>query len=413
MRKLLSAGLILISILQFSCTSFFLYRDAEQAYNRKDYYHSAQTLILLLHHEPANQKAIRLLEDVFPAAVSRLLENIANVHKEKSDFRWDSIVEDYRKLHALNKAVQEIAPLYLKKERRNIVLEITYYYTELEEAGEMAAAAHYNAGIALMEMDDRASKKEANMHFKKALDYVPGYRDAEKLALSSAEAATRQIFILPTIGTDQYGSFKIPPVVYNALLSEITRGVSSRPFIRIIDRENLDLILEQQRLNLMDISDNASAVKIGKLLGANLILTSEISYSNYFPPETTSREEKLEKEVREKVESAEDPDVKVDKITEYMGKIIYYTKTTYVLITGSYKLIDIETAELLDSDIIQLKEEDKAHWATFKGDPEVLENQHKILLKNDHGVKSFDELISNAAIKFGKRIAAGVLTKLD
>jgi hypothetical protein len=44
------------------------------------------------------------------------------------------------------------------------------------------------------------------------------------------------------------------------------------PFLRIVDRENMDRILEEQRLSLSGVVDQETAVRVGNLMGAQAVL---------------------------------------------------------------------------------------------------------------------------------------------
>jgi hypothetical protein len=61
------------------------------------------------------------------------------------------------------------------------------------------------------------------------------------------------------------------------LLNEMARfEISKVEGVTVIERDNLDMILEEQKLALSDLMDTTNAIEIGKLLTANHMLTGSV-----------------------------------------------------------------------------------------------------------------------------------------
>lgn len=48
------------------------------------------------------------------------------------------------------------------------------------------------------------------------------------------------------------------------------------PFLKVVDRENMMAILQEQKLQLSGVVDDKTAVEVGKLVGAQVILTGTV-----------------------------------------------------------------------------------------------------------------------------------------
>src|SRR5690606_18172369 len=57
----------------------------------------------------------------------------------------------------------------------------------------------------------------------------------------------------------------------------------SDPFIRVVDRDNIERILEEQRLGLSGVVDESSAVSAGKLMGAQAVIMGTMIAYNELP----------------------------------------------------------------------------------------------------------------------------------
>jgi hypothetical protein len=199
--------------------------------------------------------------------------------------------------------------------------------------------------------------------------------------------------------------------VDNKLSAFIITELSSinDPFLRIVERDNLELILEEQRMSLSGIVDESTAVEVGNLLGAKAIITGKvISYNE--------RRGRLKVSERRGYEG-----YRVKLYNKEQDKHYYQTRykpVTYkeyynaneVSISFQYKAISLETGEVLFSDIAEKKISDDVYYASYDGEAvnlypsnddgvitsRIEKNRLLALLRSDRSLSTVDELSNRA-----------------
>lgn len=142
------------------------------------------------------------------------------------------------------------------------------------------------------------------------------------------------------------------------------------PFIRVIERADLDKIIEEQNLGLTGVIDQATSSELGRITGANAIVVGQIMEYAI----TTGRPQKVKQRgyvSQEKTVLTSEGQKK--KVTTYRPVDYYtYEDSRSVRISFHYKLIDVSTAEVLSSDIINREEVDRVEYTSFDGDKRKL-----------------------------------------
>jgi len=196
------------------------------------------------------------------------------------------------------------------------------------------------------------------------------------------------------------------------------------PFLKIVERDNLELILEEQRMSLSGIVDEGTAVQVGNLLGAKAIITGTvISYDE--------RQGRLKVSEKKGYEG-----YRVKLYNKEQDKHYYQTRykpVTYkeyynaneVSISFQYKAISLETGEVLFSDIAEKKIADDVYYASYDGevtnlfpanDEGVLtsrtdKNRLLGLLRAERTLSTVDQLANTAYSNIASDLASE-LTKL-
>ena len=107
-----------------------------------------------------------------------------------------------------------------KKTKQRLVFNIKDYTPQLNEASEKAAEVHYQEGILIAASgNDVDTQKMAAKEFKKAADYVPGYKDSSIRYEESRRAGVKKMAILPF--EDKTGKAHL----YGALSERITDDI--------------------------------------------------------------------------------------------------------------------------------------------------------------------------------------------
>ncbi len=159
---------LLISLLLYlaACSS------GKQALQRGNYEESVLKAINRLRSNPDHKKARATLQEGFPLTVSYHLERVAALKNSSEPFRWESILDSYNTLTMLHSELQRCPAC------RQLVSGSRSYLNEAADARYQAASDRYRAGVQALNRDNgRISAKEAFLHFRRANELQPDYRD--------------------------------------------------------------------------------------------------------------------------------------------------------------------------------------------------------------------------------------------
>lgn len=92
------------------------------------------------------------------------------------------------------------------------------------------------------------------------------YKDASVLKNQAVEKGRYAIAVLPFAGSKKDQASRLQALATTSLTE------SADSFIKVVDRENIERILAEQRLGLSGVVDEATAVQAGKLMGAQAVL---------------------------------------------------------------------------------------------------------------------------------------------
>ena len=146
--------------------------------------------------------------------------------------------------------------------------DIRDYISEIDIAKNNAAEDHYQAGLSLKSKKDRESQKDAAQQFQLAQSYINNYKDSQEIYLICKNAGTTRVAILPfsnKSGKLRYGS--IGENISSSIRSALLNDANIMEFVNIIDRQQIDQIIKEQKLSQSGLVDSKTSLEIGKLLG--------------------------------------------------------------------------------------------------------------------------------------------------
>jgi curli biogenesis system outer membrane secretion channel CsgG len=151
-------------------------------------------------------------------------------------------------------------------------------------------------------------------------------------------SSLRNVAVLPFSGS--YGT-QLTPSAENVLVTAEVKGVR---YFKVADRQNLNRVISEQKLQVSGITDESTAVKLGRLVGVQGIFTgtaeSSVSSSNYV-------------ETRTKCAGSDSK----GKCTSFYDYTVVCTKKKAAIVFFP-KLIDVSTAQVVYSDKITGESED-------------------------------------------------------
>lgn len=413
-RHLLS---LLPAFLFLSCAAYQRYEHASRsAIGRGDYDAAVYDACASLRHKPDNLRAQALLSDAFRVAVNRHLDRVNEMSSSDDKFRWDGIVEEYTALVELNRAVRDLPTLVNPAlPGGRLVIPTTDYTASLADAKQRAAEGHYQEGIRLsVNIGDVAAQKQAAKEFRRAEEYVPGYKDAAARFSSSRKAGTTRLAIVPFEDrTGQAARFgALTERIADDVISRLLADVVATEFLEVVTRERLEQVMQEQNLQFSGLVNPASAVQLGRLLGAHYILTGRLTQILYVAPKVESRRTELENKVvvrKEKSVGPDGADIEVPVESIVHAVVTVYTKQASVTLTGAYDIINIETGAIGRTEAVEGRNEYTGKWATFEGDRRALTGEHADLAqRSEPEPPSEAEMVNSAAARVGEKMASGL-----
>lgn len=266
------------------------------------------------------------------------------------------------------------------EEAEDELLALLRKYPENEEAEFLLVMAQvypaYNAGLLAME---KGLYRQAYQNFLEVTRKDAAFKDALELRDECLEKASFRLAYVPihAAGIPTDVELKIAASVKKQLLA------AEDPFLKLLDRENMDKLLDEQMQGMSGLFDEEKAAQAGKLEGAEYVLAVEvIRYENKMG----------------RLQSAErkgylGTSLRAASKVRYME---YYRKRS-VEASVRYQVIHAETGQVFMSEMIPYNANDIVNYAVFDGPSEELhpgEWQYKIIGSRYDvvDVEGFDDL---------------------
>lgn len=138
------------------------------------------------------------------------------------------------------------------------------------------------------------------------------------------------------------------------------------PFIRVVDRQDLQRLLDEQKLALSGVVDESTAVGAGKLLGAQAVLVCTLTGWS----ENTGQAVRSSREAYEGAQVETLDNATGQTVTTMKYKPVNYTETSMrnsAALSFTYKLVDLETGVVLLSQVVDRNDEAQATYASYNG----------------------------------------------
>ena len=240
--------------------------------------------------------------------------------------------------------------------------EVVRLDPEYEDAAHLADVAfcepRYREGTSAM---DRSHWRTALNALEALIKRDAEFKDASELKTTVLEKGRFAIALVDfENGSNRAG-------METKLRSFVQQSVaeSNDPFLLLVDRENQDLILQEQQLALSGVLDGNTTVEVGGMLGARAILKGTVVSCDV-------RTSSLQKFDRQGFES-----YRVEKVNEE-GKKVYdtryrnvtyqeYRRTRAVDVTIQVQLISLETGKTELSEILTRSSRDQVEYVRYSG----------------------------------------------
>ena len=168
-------------------------------------------------------------------------------------------------------------------------------------------------------------------------------------------------------------------------------------FVNVIDRQQIDQIIEEQKLSQSGLVDPQTSLEIGKLLGVHQIISGEITFLTTSKPTHIKNTQRYTKDVVIDTEVYTDDEGK-EKTRNIYGvvkaKVTFHSKSVSAQVQASFQVLHSETAEVLHSEIVNGNQQFDYQWATYNGDYRALSKEVKKLThKSENSTPSKDQMV--------------------
>jgi tetratricopeptide (TPR) repeat protein len=246
--------------------------------------------------------------------------------------------------------------------------EINQLDPTYKDAGDLSDIAFleplYQQGKVAMSLEHY---REAQGCFQKVIARRSSYKDAVVMSRECIEKGRFTIALVDFKNASNTPGMeaKIAAYTLDALTS------SEDPFIHIVDRENLQNIINEQHLQMTGIIDENTAVSVGELVGAKAILTGTVL--SYSEKKGTLRSKQREgyTTYQERVLNRTDGKYYMQTLYRPCTYTEYFNSNSCT-VSFQYKLTNIKTGEIIATEIIEKTLNDEVIYGRFDGDVSTL-----------------------------------------
>lgn len=269
---------------------------------------------------------------------------------------------------------------------------------------------------------DRNEYRKAYYEFDAVYKADPNYKDVAILRNECLDKGQYPVAIVPFENATRMRG------VEKSLQAFVLTDLSSihDPFLKIIERDNLDVILREQRMNLSGMVNEQTAAEVGNLLGAKAILTGTVLSYSAKPGKIGSLEKDAYESYQVKLYNKEED----RNYYETRYKPIKYTEyfnINEVSISFQYKAISLETGEVLFSKVVNREMDSHMYYGAYPGeitnlypagkDGVITSNRERqdlmALMRAPRDIKSVDQLAREMYTQVANALTRDLINQIN
>jgi len=240
---------------------------------------------------------------------------------------WDEAIREFERCTNYVKSYKDVEDLIQQAEnnRDNEIAE-NYYQQGVEEY-------------------EQENYRRAYYHFEKIQSYRNNYKNTINLMSNCVKYGQTSIAIFPF---DNFSGLQdLHNRLYTYTINYAVRNNS--PFLNVIDRQNLQMLLNEQNLGLSGIIDEGTAARAGKLIGVKYVIMGKLLEVNNNQGNIT----------QEEIEAFD-----LGKSGARVSFTLYEGEST-ALVKAQYQIISTETSQIVYSDIVEKSNSDYVKYAIY------------------------------------------------
>ncbi len=188
MRKILFFFLLLLVV-------FAGCRSSDKMLREGRYDEAVAIAVKKLMKNPNNERQARVLEQAYPAAVSKVMERINFLKQDGNPANWDEIYQLYYKLKKMQEQVEIVTPV--NAGGHTVSFKHQDFDKYLIQAKAKAAEYHYAMAKKLMNENNKIAYRQAYDHLQMVKKYDPTYPDLDNLMQTCLERGTTYALLVP------------------------------------------------------------------------------------------------------------------------------------------------------------------------------------------------------------------------
>ncbi len=215
----------------------------------------------------------------------------------------------------------------------------------------------YNQGLKYIEAENY---KAAYKTFKQLSTFDATFKNTLQMLKYALEKASLPLASV-LVGKEQNHNYQ-DLSFYQALVAKF--GNAKNPFLKIIDKNNLDKLLNQQPDSII-ITDAESASKVGKLIGVKYFLLINVNEVKFDELKPTTTDETAYQSVSERVVGANGESQSVIKFK----KVSYAETKKYRKVEAkvTYQLVSVQSGQVVSSETFSSEQYDVHVFARYNG----------------------------------------------
>ncbi len=355
--------------------------------------------------------------------IEELKESTATFEGDYTVTNFSELIRLYTTMNAINDLLTSIPKKSLKPAKKKdpgFTFDAVDYTKDLEDtriafekSKEEAAAMHYTKGRELENSESKSELRRCAKHFRWANEYAPDYRDATERYENAKKLATTRMGVnkFEMSASSEYGD--VAARLTEQLLSNLATKARKLEFFEVMDRDQLDEVIREQELSLSGLLDESTTADIGEIKGVDVILVGNITESIVDRQESGPSEKSYTKEVVLRKVKYTDDDGK-EKTREIKGDVTavakIYSKSAEATVGCTYKVIDIQTGEILESGSTTGADTWQFRWiGSFRGDKRALPS----MPREERKYPSISKMTNNASTVASDKVYKGLTSYLS
>lgn len=309
-----------------------------------------------LSKDPSNSELQTTVTKLYNQAAKSHLDKIEVYNTLTEADKWIRIVKEYE---ALNKLYHTVAGSAAAK-----LINAPPYTSDIQNAKQNGAEAYYTVGVSELEKGDKQSARNAFYAFRKANEFVPGYKDVRQQISIAHENAVIKVVINPirdntffynSMGWNNYGNNYNNDYFQRSLVNDLGGNYNkTQPALFYTD-------WEARRENIIPDWE--------------VDLTWQ--YINIPQPMTNQYSRNLSRQI--------------EKGRDTAGKVQYETVTATLYIVKKYftasgdmelRVTDVNTGRNITTNRFNERFDWQEEYATYRGDSRALSSSDHALLNN-------------------------------